>query len=68
MYNIEIYKIWECRKIKLWIGGSLTISMREITCIIYHKSCTLKAKLGEDGKLLNVLGNICKKGTEYAKA
>lgn len=44
------------------------MSMRELTCIICPKGCALKVNLYEDGKVLNVSGNTCKKGAEYAEA
>ena len=43
------------------------MAVRELTCIICPKGCMLKAELDEKGKVLNVTGNTCKKGAEYAE-
>lgn len=43
------------------------MATRELTCIICPKGCCLKAKLDEAGKVLNVTGNTCKRGAEYAE-
>ena len=42
--------------------------VRELTCIICPKGCALKAELDENGKVLGVTGNTCKRGAEYAEA
>ena len=44
------------------------MAVRELTCIICPKGCALKAKLDENGKVLGVTGNTCKRGAEYAEA
>lgn len=43
------------------------MAVRELTCIICPKGCALKAKLDENGKVLRVTGNTCKRGAEYAE-
>lgn len=44
------------------------MAVRELTCIICPKGCALKAELDENGKVLGVTGNTCKRGAEYAEA
>lgn len=39
---------------------------RELTCIVCPIGCSLVAEL-DDGKLINVSGNTCSRGAEYAK-
>ncbi len=41
--------------------------VRELVCIVCPKGCRLKAEL-DDGKILNVTGNTCKRGVEYAES
>ena len=43
------------------------MAIRELTCIICPKGCALKAELDENGKVLKVTGNTCKRGAEYAE-
>ena len=43
------------------------MAIRELTCIICPKGCALKAELDENGKVLGVTGNTCKRGAEYAE-
>ena len=43
------------------------MAVRELTCIICPKGCSLKAELDENGKVLGVTGNTCKRGEEYAE-
>lgn len=43
------------------------MAVRELTCIICPKGCALKAQLDENGKVLEVTGNTCKRGAEYAE-
>ena len=40
---------------------------RELTCIICPRGCCLKAELDNEGNVLGVTGNSCKRGAEYAK-
>lgn len=40
----------------------------ELTCIICPVGCRLVAETGEDGKVLDVTGNGCKRGEAYAKS
>lgn len=40
---------------------------REMTCIVCPKGCTLEIELTEDGKVLSVKGNTCKRGAKYAE-
>ncbi len=44
------------------------MAIRELTCIICPKGCALKAELDENGNVLGVIGNTCKRGAEYAEA
>ena len=44
------------------------MKVRELTCIICPKGCQLKAELDENGAVLSVTGNTCKRGAEYAEA
>ena len=39
--------------------------IRELTCIVCPMGCALKAEL-KDGKVINVTGNTCPRGKEYA--
>ena len=39
---------------------------RILTCIVCPKGCSLLVILDEDGKVLSVDGNACKRGREYA--
>lgn len=41
---------------------------RELTCIICPRGCALKVTLDDDGSVLNVEGNSCKRGETYAKS
>ena len=43
------------------------MAIRALTCIICPKGCALKAELDENGKVLEVTGNTCKRGAEYAE-
>ena len=43
------------------------MAKRELTCIICPKGCALKVELDENGKVLRVMGNTCKRGAEYAE-
>ena len=43
------------------------MAIRELTCIICPKGCALKVELDENGKVLGVTGNTCKRGAEYAE-
>ena len=40
---------------------------RLLTCIVCPRGCQLKVTLGDDGAVLNVVGNICKRGLKYAE-
>lgn len=42
-------------------------TIREMTCIICPRGCSLKVEL-EDKKVLGVSGNACKRGVDYAVA
>ena len=39
---------------------------RELTCIVCPMGCSIDVEL-EDGKVLSVTGNTCKRGEEYAR-
>ena len=39
---------------------------RELTCIVCPRGCSLKVELSDDGAVLSVSGNICKRGETYA--
>ena len=41
---------------------------REMTCIVCPMGCTLKVELSENGEVLKVSGNSCKRGAKYAEA
>jgi CxxC motif-containing protein len=41
---------------------------REMTCIICPKGCNLEIDLAENGQVLSVKGNACKRGAKYAEA
>lgn len=40
--------------------------IRELTCIVCPRGCQLKAELAGDGSVLNVTGNACPRGKQYA--
>ena len=40
---------------------------KELTCIICPLGCSLKVLLSEEGNVLDVTGNTCIRGAEYAK-
>ena len=39
---------------------------RELTCIVCPRGCQLVCDLDDNGNVLSVSGNICKRGNEYA--
>ena len=39
---------------------------RELTCIVCPRGCALKVELADDGAVISVCGNICKRGETYA--
>lgn len=41
---------------------------RDLTCIICPRGCALKADIDENGAVLSVTGNSCKRGKDYAEA
>lgn len=41
--------------------------LRELTCIVCPIGCNLKVEI-ENGEVVSVSGNTCKRGEEYAKA
>lgn len=40
---------------------------RLLTCIVCPRGCQLKVGLSDDGKVLSVEGNACKRGAVYAE-
>ena len=40
---------------------------RILTCIVCPRGCALTVKLGDDGSVLSVTGNACKRGVNYAE-
>ena len=40
---------------------------REITCIVCPRGCDLICELADDGSLVSVSGNLCKRGQKYAE-
>jgi CxxC motif-containing protein len=40
---------------------------RELTCIVCPRGCGLTVELSDEGKVLSVSGNICKRGVTYAE-
>ena len=41
---------------------------RILTCIVCPRGCTMKVELSDEGKVLSVTGNACKRGVIYAEA
>lgn len=41
---------------------------RVLTCIVCPKGCEMHITLDDDGKILDITGNTCKRGTVYAEA
>ena len=42
------------------------MAKRELTCIVCPRGCALAVELAEDGSVLSVTGNACKRGAKYA--
>ena len=42
------------------------MKIRELTCIVCPRGCALSVQLSDDGQVLGVTGNICKRGATYA--
>lgn len=42
------------------------MAKRELTCIVCPRGCALTVELAEDGGVLSVSGNVCKRGEKYA--
>ena len=40
---------------------------RELTCIVCPRGCGLAVELSDEGKVISVSGNICKRGVVYAE-
>ena len=40
---------------------------RELTCIVCPRGCNLKVELSDEGGVLSVIGNGCKRGVTYAE-
>ena len=40
---------------------------RNLTCIVCPRGCNLVVKFGEDGSIVEILGNACKRGITYAE-
>lgn len=40
---------------------------RHLTCIVCPKGCDITVSLGDDGKVLSVAGNTCRRGAAYAE-
>ena len=43
------------------------MAIHELTCISCPLGCPLKVETDENGKVLSVTGNTCKRGEEYGK-
>ena len=41
---------------------------RNLTCIVCPVGCQLEVTAAEDGKILNITGNTCKRGDDYASS
>jgi CxxC motif-containing protein len=41
---------------------------RELTCIVCPRGCALKVELSDEGAVISVSGNICKRGETYANS
>ena len=41
--------------------------VREFTCIICPNGCEISVELGENGEILSIEGQTCKKGEEYVR-
>jgi CxxC motif-containing protein len=41
--------------------------VRELTCIVCPRGCSLKVTFTEDGKIGTITGNACKRGVTYAE-
>ena len=42
------------------------MTKRELTCIVCPRGCSLVVELDDNGAVLSVSGNICKRGSVYA--
>lgn len=43
------------------------MAIRELTCISCPLGCPLKVEIDENGNVLSVTGNTCKRGAEYGR-
>lgn len=43
------------------------MKIRELTCIVCPRGCSLRAELAEDGSVLRVDGYTCRRGLSYAE-
>lgn len=43
------------------------MAVRELTCINCPLGCALRVELDEDGRVLSVSGNTCKRGEDYGR-
>ena len=41
---------------------------KELTCIVCPMSCHLEVTLDDNGGIVSVIGNTCKRGDQYARA
>ena len=42
-------------------------TIKNMTCIVCPMGCQIEAELDENGKVLSVTGNTCKRGENYAR-
>ena len=40
---------------------------KELTCIVCPMSCHLEVTVGNNGEIISVMGNTCKRGDKYAR-
>lgn len=40
--------------------------IKELTCIVCPSGCRIKCELDDDGKVISITGNTCKRGYNYA--
>ena len=41
-------------------------NIKNLTCIVCPIGCQLEVETGGDGKIVNIAGNTCKRGADYA--
>lgn len=46
---------------------NLQIEEKMVTCIVCPSGCKIKVSIQNEGEIVGIYGNLCKRGAEYAK-